>query len=140
MGRAGAVWRGWRMFVRPVGMIFPGAVATISMCPKIAHASAEMKNRMMTAPMARPAGDAGVSTISSAAGRNSSSVRERSRGTSAVVRVRTGMRLADFLQPDLRTVHHGVATADAEPFGVAAVLDDAPALDGDDAVDLAHRR
>src|SRR5713226_4342983 len=127
------------ILVRPVGTIFPGAVATISICPKVAQASAKTKNRMMTAPMARPAGDAGVSTISSAAGRNSSSVRERSRGTSAVVRVGSEMSLADFMEADLGTVEHGVATADAEQFVVAAVLDDAPALDGDDAVDLAHR-
>ncbi len=61
---------GWMVLVRPVGTILPEAVAMMSTWPKIAQTTAIAKNRMMVAPMARPTGDAGVSRISSAAGRN----------------------------------------------------------------------
>src|SRR6516164_2671479 len=54
-------------------MIRPGAVVTISSLPKHAQASA-MQNNAITVPLTALAiGDAGVSTISSAAGRKASS-------------------------------------------------------------------
>ena len=59
--------------VCPVGKTLPGAVATISMVPIKAQASATPNRAMIEAAMARPVGEGGVSTISSAAGRNSSS-------------------------------------------------------------------
>ena len=55
------------------GMILPGAVATMSTVPKQAQASASRTAAMIVAPIARPIGEGGVSTISSAAGRNASS-------------------------------------------------------------------
>ena len=61
---------GWMVFVRPVGTILPDAVAMMSTWPKIAQTTAIAKNRMIVAPIARPTGEAGVSRISSAAGRN----------------------------------------------------------------------
>jgi hypothetical protein len=59
-----------------------------------AQAKAMQKNRMTVAPIARPAGEAGVSTISSAAGRNSSS--KSRRRTSGVWT--TAMALSDFME------------------------------------------
>src|ERR1700684_2217974 len=58
-------------------MIFPVAVATISTWPRLAHRSASTNSAIMDAPIARPIGEGGVSTISSAAGRNASSSRSR---------------------------------------------------------------
>src|SRR5437773_99127 len=46
---------------------------------------------------------------------------------------------ADFMEPCLHAVERGVAATAADQFVVVAVLDDAAALDGDDAVGLAHR-
>ena len=59
--------------VRPLGTIFPVADATMSIVPAEAQISAAQNNRIMVAPIARPIGDGGVSTISSAAGKNASS-------------------------------------------------------------------
>jgi len=54
-------------------MILPGAVATISTVPNDAQASATQNRAITVAPIARPIGEGGVSTISSAAGRKASS-------------------------------------------------------------------
>jgi hypothetical protein len=61
---------GWIVLVRPVGTILPDAVAMMSTWPKIDQATAIAKNRMIVPPIALPAGEAGVSRISRAAGRN----------------------------------------------------------------------
>src|SRR6516165_154366 len=58
-------------------MILPAADATISTWPKNAHASARQHRAMMLNTIVRPTGDGGVSTISSAAGRNASSCLSR---------------------------------------------------------------
>src|SRR4030095_15917389 len=73
MDRTTPVSNGWMILVRPLGTIFPVADATISMVPAQAQTSAAQKSKMMVAPIVRPIGDGGVSTISSAAGRNASS-------------------------------------------------------------------
>ena len=52
----------------------PDADATISTCPKLAQISATEQSRTIVTPIARPIGDGGVSTISSAAGRKSTLV------------------------------------------------------------------
>ena len=75
MERTTPVSNGWMTLVRPLGTIFPVAEATMSIVPQEAQASAAQNSRMMTAAIARPIGDGGVSTISSAAGRNASSSR-----------------------------------------------------------------
>ena len=69
MARTTPVSNGWMTLVRPPGTIFPGAVATMSTVPKAAQVSAKQKNAMIVAPMARPTGEGGFSTTSSAAGR-----------------------------------------------------------------------
>jgi hypothetical protein len=58
--------------VLPLGTIFPLADATMSIVPHQAHTSPAQNSRMIVDPIARPIGDGGVSTISSAAGRNAS--------------------------------------------------------------------
>jgi hypothetical protein len=73
MDRTTPVSNGWITLVRPLGTIFPGADATMSMVPAQAQIRATQKSSMIVAPNARPIGDGGVSTISSAAGRNASS-------------------------------------------------------------------
>ena len=69
--------------MRPLGTILPVAEATMSIVPNQAQTSASAEQRDDGAAIARPIGDGGVSTISSAAGRNASSSRRvaRSRGT-----------------------------------------------------------
>src|SRR3984885_7164063 len=64
----------------PVGMIFPVAVATISTWLRLAQAKPSTNRPMRLSPIARPMGEGGVSTISSAAGRNASSSRSRGLG------------------------------------------------------------
>src|SRR5579863_10549812 len=61
-------------------MILPGAVATMSTWPKLAQSRDNEKRPITVAPIARPIGEGGVSTISRAAGRNSSSSRPRTLG------------------------------------------------------------
>src|SRR5262245_10723245 len=73
MERTTPVSNGWTTLVRPLGTIFPLADATMSIVPHQAHISAAQNSRMMVVAIARPIGDGGVSTISSAAGRNASS-------------------------------------------------------------------
>ena len=73
MARTTPVSNGWMILVRPLGTIFPVAEATMSIVPNHAQTSATQNTAMMVAPIARPIGDGGVSTISSAAGRNASS-------------------------------------------------------------------
>src|SRR5262245_10460836 len=138
------------VLVRPLGMIFPGATATISTVPMHAQTSATASTAMIVNAIARPVGEGGVSTISSAAGRNASSSLQRSSrffGNSITF-------LADFMQP-LRLLRQGLflAPLDAAPGGfvlepiegcvsaagldlvvVGAILDQPAPLDGDDAV------
>src|SRR5882757_5294942 len=78
MERTTPVSKGWMTLVRSLGTIFPVADATMSIVPHQAQTSAAQNSRMMQAPIERPIGDGGVSTISSAAGRNASSSRRRS--------------------------------------------------------------
>src|SRR5437773_6222823 len=98
------------ILVRPVGTIFPDAVAMMSTWPKTAHVVAIAKNRMMVAPIIRPAGEAGVSRISRAAGRNWRAVSSRvhfSRAPSAAGRLVTGS--TDDMKARLQLVEGGVS-------------------------------
>src|ERR1700719_3972633 len=138
MARTTPVSNGCTPLLRPVGTILPGAVAMMSTEPRLAQASAATKNRMMVPAMARPAGEAGVSMISSAAGRNSSSAPLRA-GERGHGRMRA-LPSADFMDAGLQTVQRGVAPAGADELVVVVILDDAAALDRDDAVGAAHGR
>src|ERR1700731_4076345 len=123
------------VLVRPLAMILPGAEATMSILPKAAQPSARQNREMIVTPIARPIGDGGVSTISSAAGRKASSSRSR--------RLRAcgnGMTaLADFMKPTLHAIERGIAPACPHELIMRAVLDEAAPLDSDDAVGHAHR-
>src|SRR4051795_4832308 len=129
------------VLVRPVGTILPAAVAMMSTRPNTPHASASTKNRMMVAPIARPAGEAGVSRISSAAGRNWRALSSRPhRGRSAFAPLSFGEASTDDMESGLHLVQRGVAPGPLDELVVRAVLDQPSAFDGDDAVGMAYRR
>src|SRR5204863_3157393 len=71
------VSKGWMTLVLPLGTIFPVADETMSTVPHQDQNSAAQNRAMMVSSIARPIGDGGVSTISSAAGRNASSLPRR---------------------------------------------------------------
>ena len=64
--------------VRPLGTILPVAEATMSIVPHQDQTSAAQNSTAIVTAIARPIGDGGVSTISSAAGRKASSSRRSS--------------------------------------------------------------
>src|SRR5262245_59233713 len=106
------------VLVRPLGMIFPGATATISTVPMHAQTSATANTAIIVNAIARPVGEGGVSTISSAAGRNaSSSLRRTSRffGNSITF-------LADFMQP-LRPLRQDLFLAPLDTASAGFVLE-----------------
>src|SRR5258708_11681253 len=72
-----AVSSGWMILVLPLVTILPGAVAMMSISPMQDQATAKTAMAMMVAPSSLPIGEAGVSMISSAAGRKSRSSRLR---------------------------------------------------------------
>src|SRR6266545_5520984 len=105
------------VLVRPVGMILPSATATMSTVPMLAQASAALKTMAIVHATARPTGDGGVSTISSAAGRKASSSRRRSGRRCGKDR----MFLADFMQSGLQAIERGVAPAGLDQLLVRAL-------------------
>src|ERR1700735_4565770 len=99
---------------RPLGTTLPEAEATMSTCPKIAQISPRTNNATMVAPIERPIGDGGVSTISSAAGRNASSSfwrRSRFTGKETTFLVTSITALADLMDATLQPVKVRVASA-----------------------------
>src|SRR5882724_1545903 len=130
--------------VRPLATIFPVADATMSIVPHQAQASAAQNSRMRVAPIARPIGDGGLSTISSAAGRKaSSSLRlscPRRNGTTPRAGPTDTAELADFMDPCLQPMQRCIAAAGPDQCVMAAVLDQAAAFERDDAVRRPHGR
>src|ERR1700716_3172785 len=85
---------------------------------------------MIVTATARPAGDAGVSTISSAAGRNPTSsalARPDDFGNATTF-------LTDFMDARLETVEIGVASGRADQLVVCSVLDHPTLFDRNDAI------
>src|SRR5215470_4628864 len=121
---------------RSLGTIRPCADDTMSIWPRLAHASAMQAMRMMVAPIARPAGDGGVSTISRAAGRKASSCALRIWCLCA----KSSTILADFMQTCLGAEEPRVASARADQLIVSTVLDDTTMIDSDDAIGLSYSR
>ena len=117
-------------------MILPGAIATISTLPTDAQNSAAQKTAMIVAPIARPIGDAGVSAISSAAGKNASSYSRRR----ACCLGKSMTFLADVMNAGLHEMEFGIPAVAADQLVMAALLDDSAPLDGDNPVDVADRR
>src|SRR6516164_8334925 len=110
-------------------MILPVAEATISTRPKKAHASARQNKAVMLNAIVRPMGDGGVSTISSAAGRNASSslsrpllVREEGSAFRTFGTAPCDVCLADCMEARLKPVERRVASARIDELVVGAVL------------------
>jgi hypothetical protein len=82
------------------------------------------------APITRPAGDAGVSTISIAAGRNSTWARRATAAGSGSV-MTTPLCSADFMETCLKTVQRGIAAIGANEIIVDNIFHDAASFDDD---------
>src|SRR4030081_3091547 len=129
--------------VRPLVMILPGAEATMSILPNAAQPSARQNRAMIVTPIARPVGEGGDSTISSGAGRKAISSRSRrarpENGTTLADFVVFDLLDSDFMESDfmdatLQAVEGGIAPARPDQLVVRAILDEAAALNGHDAV------
>src|SRR5277367_3329001 len=98
---------------------------------RLAHSRAKQNNAMMTAPIARPSGEAGVSTISRPAGRNASSCLSRLLGShKAILESRKIVRiLADFMNSCLYAMQRRIAAAGLNEVIVRAVFDEATTVD-----------
>src|SRR5215470_20300588 len=113
--------RGWITLIWPDGMIRPFAVATISSSPRHAQTIATATRATMAPIVIRPAGEVGVSVISIAAGRNSSSgrvrrsARRRERGTS--------LRSGGIGPPGLQPIELGIAAAELDQGLVRSLFD-----------------
>src|SRR5262245_42291407 len=142
MERTTPVSNGWMILVRPLGTIFPLADATMSIVPHQAHTSAAQNSRMMAAPIARPIGDGGVSTISRAAGRNASSSPRLSCARRNAMMRRIGLTgvagSADFMNSCLQAMQRCIAGAGLDQGVMGAGLDQAAARERDDAIHRSH--
>src|SRR5215469_5794750 len=123
-------------------MILPCAEAIMSTFPRLAQASAAQNAANSVSAIARPIGEGGVSTISSAAGRKAMPWDGRRRRAAGRAGTPAGARALpdDFMDPRLQAVERGVAPAGADQLVMAAVLDQAPAVQGQNAVAASHRR
>ncbi len=88
---------------------------------------------------ARPIGDAGVSRISSAAGRNCRAVSTRCLGKLSNRRFCSAL-LANGMDSCLELVKHFVAAGPFDQFVMLSVLDQAAGLDGNDPIGMPHSR
>src|SRR5499426_4311113 len=144
MERTTPVSNGWMSLVRPLGTIFPVADATMSIVPHQAHTSAAQNSAMMVTPIVRPIGDGGVSMISSAAGRNASSSPrlscERRNGITRRIGLTGVAGSGDFMDSCLQPMQRCIAAAGLDQRVMGAVLDQAAALERDDAVRRPHGR
>src|SRR5215471_10166979 len=129
MERTTAVSNGWMTLVLPLGTIFPLADATMSIVPHQAHANPAQNSKMMVAPIARPIGEGGVSTISSVAGRNASSSPRltcaRRKGMMRRVGLTGVSGSADFMNSCLQAMQRSIAAAGLDQRVMSAVLDQA---------------
>src|ERR1700722_1232756 len=136
IARTTPVSNGWICFVMPLGMILPGAVATMSISPIHAHARAAQNTTIMVNIMARPADEAGVSMISNAAVKKPSSSRSRrcrSEGKGMIF-------LGDFMNSRLQAVQCRVTPASVDQLLVRSILDDATVINCDDAIAATNGR
>src|SRR5882724_8016230 len=120
MARTTPASSGCTSLVRPLGMILPGATATMSTVPRDAHAAAAQKTRTMVKAMALPIGEGGVSTTSRAAGRKASSSRRR---------LARGFASVDGMLTCLQAVERGVAALRLDQLLVRALLDEPTFID-----------
>src|SRR3974377_2451705 len=118
MARTTPVSRGWTILVRPLGMIFPEAVATMSIFPNEAQASAIQNSAMMLQLIISAYGVTGVSTTSRAAGRNACSSRLR---LGAALRAAVAVS-PDFMDPALQPIKRGIAAASLDQLIMDPIL------------------
>src|SRR5258708_2125777 len=145
MARTTPVSNGWITLTRPPGRIFPVADATMSIVPHQAQTSAAQNKTMMAAPIARPIGDGGVSTISSAAGRKASSSPRRfccarRNGITCCAGMAGSAGSAVFMEPCLQPVQRCITAAGLDQRVMGAVLNQAAAIERDDAIARPHGR
>src|SRR6516162_3936959 len=99
---------------------------------------------MTLAATARPIGDGGVSTISSAAGRNASSSPRLAGGRRKGMTRRVGLTgifgSADFMNSCLQAMQRCIAAAGLDQRVMGAVFDQAATLERDDAIRRPHGR
>src|SRR3954470_18378657 len=109
MARTIPISNGWTNFVPSDGIILPGAEATMSICPNDAQTNARQNIAIIVIVTALPAGEAGVSTISSAAGRNAVCS-----GLARAFAVGNEMILsADFMDARLQSIERGITPTGA---------------------------
>src|SRR5262249_41586962 len=118
------------ILLRSLGIIFPGATATMSTVPTLAQIIAALNTATMAIAMARPVGEGGASITWSAAGRNASSSFRRSSRCFGKAK----MLLRDIMQPCLEPIEGCISAARPNQVIVGAILDQTAPLDGDDAV------
>src|SRR5215475_1531832 len=123
-----------RFFGAHSGWIFPGAAAMMSTSPSDAQAKTKPNSAMIVTPMARPIGEGGVSTISSAAGRNASSCLSRRFGGGGSGMTFLAAFSADVMDSGLQAMERGIAAASLDQIFMAAILDEAARVDCDDPV------
>src|SRR5262249_5752266 len=115
MERTTPVSNGWTTLVLPLGTIFPGADATMSIVPHQAQASAALNGGMLLTAVARPTGEGGVSTISSAAGRNANSAPRllgaRRNGMTRGIGAPRAAASADFMNSRLQPMQRCITAA-----------------------------
>src|SRR5258705_13331703 len=129
--------------MRPLGTIFPVADATMSIVPQDAQASAAQNSSARVRAIIRPIGDGGVSTISSAAGRNASSSRRRAcaRRNGTTRADSAGFAdSADFMDTCLQPVPRRIAAARRDQPVMGAVLGQPAPVDRDDGVGFPYGR
>src|ERR1700746_1402662 len=137
--RTTPVSNGWITLVRPLGTILPVGDATMSIVPHQPQTIAAQNSRMIVATILRPVGEGGVSTISSAAGRNASSSPRlpcaRRNGMTRCAGWGGARDSADFMDPPcLQPVQRCIAAASFDERIVVAVFDQAAVIERDDAV------
>src|SRR6478752_5023205 len=141
MARTTPVSNGCTTLLRPLDTTLPVADATMSIVPQADHASAAQTRAISANAMARPIGDGGVSVISSAAGRKAVSSALRflvfRKGTTVCSGFRAGAVLADLIDPSLEAMQGRIAAAVPDQGVMRAVLDQAAALQREDAVGAA---
>src|SRR5215475_12422158 len=124
--------------LRPLGTIWPVALATISTLPKHAQTRAAQNSTMIVPPMAPARGDGGVSTISSAAGRNARSFWLRPGAARAPGRKMRSS--ANFMEASLQAIERRITAALPEKVIMGAILDQTATVNGDKAVAPPHGR
>src|SRR5262245_36199474 len=143
MARTTPVSNGWMILVRPLGTIFPVAEATMSIVPHHDQTNATQNSTTIVATIARPIGDGGVSTISSAAGRKANLSRlslMRRNGTTISVRLLGSEPLADFINSSPQPGHCRITPAGFGQRVLGSIVDQPAVIERDTPVRRPHRR